>query len=98
MRHGVMLDDGPTAPALVELLHQAPPEAEAGQKRAEDQRKHRAGLEAAPVSGPAGGKPLAPAGRARLARRSTWLKITSAKAGSASCGAWYRCSVTRPSG
>ncbi len=77
MRHGVMLDDGPTAPAQVELLHEPPPEAEQGRKKAEEQRRRRAGLEAgAAESGPAGGKASPPAGQARRPRPSSWLKVT----------------------
>ncbi len=77
MRHGVMLDDGPTAPALVELLHTPPPEVEQGRMRAEEQRRRRAGLEpGVSEPGPAGGMPPAPRGRARRPRPSIWLKIT----------------------
>ena len=77
MRHGVMLDDGPTAPAQVELLHEPPPEAEHGRARAEEQRRRRAGEEAgAAAPGQAVAKPSSPSGRPRRPRPSTWLRVT----------------------
>jgi CMP/dCMP kinase len=83
MRHGVMLDDGPTAPAQVELLHEPPPEAEQGRKKAEEQRRRRAGVEPkaamrgpAAAPGPSGGTASPPAGHARRPRPSNWLKVT----------------------